>query len=79
MLQSKLFFKVKLRNFCEDYGAVLISPVTEEDSRIVQVGPDGRYELMDTEGMIGSRTRAKNSRCLLGMGRKGNLLFSLVV
>ena len=62
---------VKLREFCKDIGCVLVAPVTEEDAEILQKGPSDEYELVSTEGMIGAKTRAQNSRCYLGMIRKG--------
>ena len=64
------YFLEELKGFCEQEHAVLIHPLAEESKKILQKTDENTYELVDTENMVGARSRALNHRTYLGMVRK---------
>ena len=60
-----------MEDFCKDHDAVLISPVSANAERIIQVGQSGELELVSTEEMRGLKTRAMNACTFCNMERKG--------
>ena len=60
-----------MEDFCKDHDAVLISPVSVNAERIIQVGQSGDLELVSTEEMRGLKTRAMNACTFCNMERKG--------
>ena len=70
--ESITLLTVNLRKYCKDYGCVLIAPALEDDDQILQTEDGtGKYVLVNTDDLIGAKSKGKNSRCILGMGRKG--------
>ena len=63
---------IELKKFLSEVGGVFVPPLGDEPEAILQFNHDTKkIEYVETEGLEGVETRAKNHKCLVGTLRKG--------